>query len=139
MALMFLFPEAGPVTRYARFDEMVSEKEKSRVMKFYLLNIRKHLWFERRRRGRMPVYLSKSPVYISRIGSILKWFPDCRIIYLRRDQAEVLPSWISMNATVFRIFHSPLTDFPLKEETSGLLREWLQKADKALSEIRRGV
>jgi hypothetical protein len=133
--LMFLFPEAEPVTRYARFDEMVPGKERSRVMKYYLRNIRKHLWFARRKRGRMPVYLSKSPVYISRIGTMLKWFPDCRIIYLRRETAEVLPSWISMNATVFRIFHSPSTDFPLKEETRDLLREWIQKADKALSEM----
>ena len=132
--LLFLFPEVLMTRKYTQFDETLSVRERDLIMKYYVKNIRKHLYFYKSINRSSGIYLSKSPVYISKINSIYKTFPDCKIIYIERDPLEVLASWISMNSIVFKMFHSPVIDYPLKEETTDLLENWLHSASVKLSQ-----
>ena len=119
--------------RYARFDEDLTKKEKDSIMIYYIMNVKKHLYFQNRIRKSARIYLAKSPAYICKIDTIYEAFPGCKVIYLERDPVEALPSWISMNSTVFRIFNSPKKEYPLKENTMELLKSWLHSANEKLS------
>ena len=46
---------------------------------------------------------------------------------------EVVPSFLSMTSAVFKIFNSPKTEYPLKEETISLLKIWLNAAKEKLA------
>jgi hypothetical protein len=130
--LQFLFPEMPQIMRYTRFDEDLTASEKKRIMEYYRIQIRKHLYFELRFKKRSCIYLAKSPALVAKMDSLYKTFPGCRIIYLERNPLATLPSWISMNATVFKIFHSPRSRYPLADGTVEMLWNWLQRAKEKL-------
>ena len=80
-------------TDYTYFDQTVPEKEKRRIMSFYERCVKRHLYAHR---DGGKHYLSKNPSSSPRIETLLKSFPDAKIIYLVRNPLDVIPSYISL-------------------------------------------
>jgi len=81
---------------------------RKRVMRFYRGAIQRHLFI----RGRDKHYLSKNPVFSSRVGGLYETFPDARFIYLIRNPLNVIGSVSSYARTVWNDFQGAERDFP---------------------------
>ena len=79
-----------------------SESVQTKLFSFYK-NCLKRIHFVN---GRDKTFLIKSVISSGRILSILKFFPDARIIYIERDPTKTVPSYISMFSVPWKL-HSP--------------------------------
>ena len=107
---------------YAKFDTMVSEKEKQRVMNFYKRCLQRHVYAH----GGRKIYLSKSPSFSASVDSIYKTFPDARIIYLVRNPMEVVPSALNMWAFKWHVTCSPTEKYPYRDEVLDMMKYWYE-------------
>ena len=118
---MFPIMENGS-PKYAKFDTMVSEKEKQRVMNFYKSCLQRHVYAY----GGRKIYLSKSPSFSASVDSIYKTFPDAKIIYLVRNPLEVVPSALNMWAFKWHITCSPTEKYPYRDEVLDMMKYWYE-------------
>jgi len=118
---MFPIMENGS-PNYAKFDTMVSEKEKQRVMNFYKRCLQRHVYAY----GGKKIYLSKSPSFSASVDSIYKTFPDARIIYLVRNPLEVVPSALNMWAFKWHVTCSPTEKYPYRDEVLDMMKYWYE-------------
>jgi hypothetical protein len=96
--LLFLFPLKNEFKWFVHFDRMLSEKEKKRIMTFYVECIRRHAYFKKH----TGHFLSKSPAFSSKIESLFEYFPDGKIIYMARSPLEVIPSIFNLVQEFYR-------------------------------------
>lgn len=87
----YFFPY-GDAEKMARFDVAVASRDQRRIMDFYSQCVRRQAYFT----GGQRTFLSKNPIFSGKVASLLRCFPDCRIIYLVRNPLEVVPSAISL-------------------------------------------
>lgn len=126
---MFPIMEDG-APEYAKFDSALSEKDKKRVMNFYLRCIQRHLYTQKRG----LYYLSKSPSFSGKVDSIYKTFPDAKIIYLVRNPIDVVPSQIHMWSFKWNVTCSPLEDYPYKDVLLDMIKYWYHHPLERLAE-----
>jgi hypothetical protein len=111
--IWFFFPTSVENARFDRFDEVVREPRKRRIMRFYRNCIKRHLYARSRQYGRH--YLSKNPSHTGRIDALLKEFPDARIIYLLREPDEMISSSLSWFSFCWNYFTDPADPYAHKE------------------------
>ncbi len=114
------FPVELDSAPYHRFDQMISPPIKRRVMRFYEQCIKRHLYFH----GGAKHYLTKNPSLTGRIDSLLKYFPDAKIVYLVRNPLENISSQISWFSFAWSYFGKPLVKYPYKEILFDMAKHW---------------
>ena len=117
MDLAWFFPD-GDFARMARFDVAVDPRDQRRIMDFYLRCVRRQAYFKGGRRR----LLSKNPMFSGKVANLLRYFPDCRIVYLVRNPLEVVPSAISLARVIVRSTVGGEPDADLDERSYEILR-----------------
>ena len=79
--------------KFIYFDQKMPSKEKKKIFWYYKTCIKRHIFFHQAQKKH---YLSKSPNFTPKIKTLLKNFPDAKIIYLVRNPMEMVPSYINM-------------------------------------------
>lgn len=95
--LAWFFPFAQ-FDNFARLDIAVPAKEQEQMMKFYLECLKRQAYFK----GGKQRLLSKNPFFSGKIENLLKYFPDCKIIYMVRNPLNVVPSALNMAREIAR-------------------------------------
>ena len=96
--LIWFFPFLDEFTRLTFFDLKIPDRERTRIMSFYRNCVKRQAYFK----GNKGRLLSKSPHFSSKIDSLYRFFPDCRIIYMIRNPLEVIPSMTNMAHEIWR-------------------------------------
>ncbi len=89
--LLFLFPLKGEFSWFQSFDQSLPDSDKNKIMSFYSDCIERQARYLSHR-GNL---LSKSPAFSSKIDSLFRHFPNCKIVYMVRSPLEVVPSVFS--------------------------------------------
>ena len=108
--------------RYAYFDHEMPEANKKRIMRYYRLCLKRHLFFWAGRRDR--VYLAKDPNYSPMVDTLLEHFPGARFIYLARNPLDAVPSHISLKEFEWKLLGSPLEPYSSREYVVQAARHW---------------
>ncbi len=85
-----------------RFLDDEEESVKRNVMDFYESSVQRFMF----RAGRNKTYLAKNVMSTARFKTLLKRFPDAKIIYIARHPYDAVPSMASMFTAMYN-FHSP--------------------------------
>ncbi len=124
--MVFIFPQWKNIHSLIRFDIEVSGKRKQRILTYYKNCIRKHKYVF----GPDKTYLSKSPSHTSKIESLKKTFPDCKLIYLLRFPEQTISSAIGMYKVYNRIFFTGVGLQVLAEQTMNFADIWFANLEK---------
>lgn len=116
----FFVPRDAQSNPYWRYDERVPGWRRRKAMRFYREVIRRHLAVHRD----ATVYVSKSPGFTGRLGSILETFPDARVIELARHPFDCVVSVAGWLSFAWHYFASPTERFPFLPTVLELAREW---------------
>lgn len=95
--LMWFFPYQE-FSRFHKFDMCLAPEQRARIMAFYRDCLKHQAYFK----GSGRSLLSKNPVSSLKVDSLLRWFPDCRIVYLVRNPLEVVASTLNMAQSIWR-------------------------------------
>lgn len=105
----------------------VSAKEENRFFKYYEGIWRRNLELKGGNR-----ILAKSSMLTFRLDALLRRYPDCRLVYVVRDPVEVIPSGMSMLASVLE------NGFDVWNRTSKADQDkWLENLYKASGDMLR--
>ena len=104
-----MLKEAHP---YIYYDEMISSKDKKRIMDFYEGCIQRHYYYHG---GPKRHYLSKNPNFTPAIDTLLSKYPDAKFIYLIRNPLNAVPSHLSLKEREWQMLGSPLEDYACRE------------------------
>lgn len=85
-----------------KFLDDEDESVKKNVMDFYESSVKRFLF----RAGKNKTYLAKNVMSTARFKTLLKRFPDAKIIYIARHPYDAVPSMASMFTAMYN-FHSP--------------------------------
>ncbi|HET9876488.1 MAG TPA: sulfotransferase, partial [Mycobacterium sp.] len=83
------------LSRYEFGIEGVAERDEERFFSYYEACWRRNLTFKNASR-----ILVKSSMLTFRLDALLRRYPDCRLVYVARDPVEVIPSGMSLLASV---------------------------------------
>jgi omega-hydroxy-beta-dihydromenaquinone-9 sulfotransferase len=92
---------------WTRFDTALPEREKKRVMEFYVKCLQRHQYA---RGGNDRHYLAKNPTFSPKIDTLYRYFPDAKFIYLARNPIDVIPSFASMLKFEWETMGSPFEE-----------------------------
>ncbi len=75
----------------------LSPQVRMEIFRFYRQCVQRHLYFHTRYGGAAPsvVFVSKNPAFTLRIETLMRTFPDCRVVCLLRDPLQSVPSMVS--------------------------------------------
>lgn len=124
------FPHPDLVKKYALFDKGVPPRERRRIMRFYRLCLRKHLYAHNSGKK----FLSKNPAFSAKVASLYEFFPNAKIIYLVRNPLDTVPSLISWMTYQWSQFADPADEYLYRDYLVELAKEWyeypLEQLDK---------
>ncbi|MGE5464395.1 MAG: sulfotransferase family protein [Syntrophothermus sp.] len=115
----FMFPFMDEMPNYRHFDEALPPERKRRIMKFYKSMLQRHLYATGKK-----YFVAKNPAFSPKIGTLLEFFPDARIIYLARNPLDMLPSTVSWINYARRAFTDPKEKYLYLEEIVDLTQHW---------------
>jgi hypothetical protein len=118
--IWFMFPVFDELEKYFNFDEKMPSWQKKAIMKFYRRCVQRHLYAH----GGNKIFLSKNPSFTPRIDTILKYFPDAKIINMTRNPIEMIPSNLSWFACCWSWFNDLKEPYPFKKEVMEMCRYW---------------
>ncbi len=98
--LIFPFPFPEDLWSLIRFDAALAPELKRRVMALYKACVQRHLYFH----GPEKRFLSKNPLYSSKIDALGETFPDARVICNVRNPYQAAPSLMSLLIHFWGIF-----------------------------------
>jgi hypothetical protein len=75
------------------------EPQRRRLMRFYAECVRRQLYLN----GPGVIHLSKNPVFVGRLESLLETFPDARIVVPFRNPEETIPSLLKLMQMAWRL------------------------------------
>lgn len=132
LILVFFFPEQKLLDRLLYFDELMPERKRKRLMRFYKRCVQRHLFvFDMHNK---KSYLSKNPCFICKLNSIAETFPESKLIYTLRSPYRTIPSTISLNANLYSFFARRNEESPLAEITRDTVIRWYKMADSSIRE-----
>ena len=124
--------EAAP---YVRFDSDLAASDRDRIMAFYRRCLQRHL--HAHDAGGLQ-YLAKNPALTPKIDSVLRWFPDARIVLLVRSPLEMVPSFVNMMQFSYRVLGVPEESAALRDFVVNMARHWytyaLERLERAPQE-----
>jgi len=74
-------------------------RRRRRLMRFYAECVRRQLYLN----GPGKVHLSKNPVFVGRLESLIETFPDARIVVPFRNPEETIPSLLKLMQMAWRL------------------------------------
>ncbi len=89
---------------YTRFDTDLPERRRDRIMGFYRRCLQRHLYAHA---AAGQQYLAKNPALTPKIDTLLRWFPDAKIIWLVRSPLEMVPSFVNMMQFSYNVLGVP--------------------------------
>lgn len=95
--LAVAWPAPDALGVYRRFDALPEERRRA-LMVFYADCVRRHLLVE----GVQRQFLSRSPLFCNKMGSLLETFPDAFFVVIVRDPAQAIPSMMGLVAAMRR-------------------------------------
>lgn len=104
-ALHELFAEVPAFRRFLHFDRDTAPAQRQRAMELYREMVKRHLFHV----GTDKHFLSKNPLFSTKIESLRQVFPDARFIHLVRDPMRAFPSTASL---LHHIWHAAGTLHP---------------------------
>ncbi len=109
---------------YTRFDTALPQDGKDRIMGFYRRCLQRHL-HAHDAAGRQ--YLAKNPALTPKVDTVLRWFPDAKIIWLVRSPLEMVPSFVNMMQFSYRVLGVPdgVLGAPGEGSEAGALRDFV--------------
>ncbi len=102
--LILLFPDSRWLWRLGRGDEALTTRERKRLMASYRRSIQRHLYFH----GQDKTYLAKNASFATLTQSLIKAFPDARLIACLREPAGVVSSQIASLVPALEALHGPI-------------------------------
>ena len=105
----------------------VTEREKERFFRYYEACWRRNLMYKRSNR-----ILAKTSMLTFRLDEVLKRYPDCKLVYIIRDPVEVIPSGMSLIASVLENGYN-MWDRSSKEDQ----QRWIENLYQASCDILR--
>lgn len=130
---VFAFPYLDEMPPYQYFDRAIPRAERHRLMRFYRIQLQRHLYATGGRH-----YMAKNPLFSAKIESLLETFPDARILYLVRDPQEMLPSTISMFAYLWGLFSVQPEKYPHRDAILAWTRYWYDHPLEVIDRDRSG-
>lgn len=130
-----LLDEMAP---YVRFDARMSPRQRQRIMGFYARCVQRHLHAHHHGSSDARHYLSKSPPFTAKIGSIYETFPDAKVILLVRSPLSVVPSFISFVERSWKIIGGPVGEEVAREKLCGLIDHWYSDPLEQLAQAPQG-
>jgi hypothetical protein len=94
------FPFASEIWSLARFDSLVDDGRRKRIMAFYRSCLQRHLYVH----GTGKRVLSKNPSFSGAIESLHQAFPDARFVFCTRDARKTVPSQLSAISPAATLF-----------------------------------
>jgi hypothetical protein len=89
--LLWFFPFFDEFYWLQNFDGVAPPDDRKRMMTFYKNCIKRQAYYK----NHSGHLLSKGPFASAKVGSLLEYFPGCKIIYMIRNPFEVIPSAIN--------------------------------------------
>ncbi|NIV31747.1 MAG: hypothetical protein GWN58_20355, partial [Anaerolineae bacterium] len=114
---------------YTRFDTALSRSHRDRIMAFYRRCLQRHLHAHD---AAGLQYLAKNPALTPKIDSVLRWFPDARIVLLVRSPLEMVPSFVNMMQFSYRVLGVPEKSDALRDFVVDMARHWYTYAIERL-------
>ena len=105
----------------------VTEREKERFFRYYEGCWRRNLMYKRSNR-----ILAKTSMLTFRLDEVLQRYPDCKLVYIIRDPVEVIPSGMSLIASVLENGYN-MWDRSSKEDQ----QRWIENLYQASCDILR--
>jgi hypothetical protein len=105
----------------------VTEREKERFFRYYEACWRRNLMYKRSNR-----ILAKTSMLTFRLDEVLERYPDCKLVYIIRDPVEVIPSGMSLIASVLENGYN-MWDRSSKEDQE----RWIENLYQASCDILR--
>ena len=102
------------------FDDMLSDREKKRVMRYYRGIIQRHLYVH----GPDRTYLSKNPSFSPMVRTLAAEFPDARFIGCFRHPEQAVPSLIHSMYGGARLFDNDLRGHGYRDELLSMLQHY---------------
>jgi hypothetical protein len=112
-AMYGIFPFFQEVSAL-RFADRLPRRRRRALVRYYRTSVQRFLYNQSANR----VFLLKSVLLAGRMRIISEVFPDARIVHLIRSPYEVLPSFVSMFTTMWKIHSPDISD------DSDCSREW---------------
>ncbi len=125
----FFVPADADRNPYWRFDSRVPAHRRRAAMRFYRGILQRHLALA----PPGSIYLSKSPAFTARLGSLIEEFPDARIIELVRHPFDVVPSGAAWFAFAWHYFASPVDRFPFLDTFLSMANEWYLRPERVIA------
>jgi hypothetical protein len=76
------------------------ERQRRRLMRFYAECVRRQLYLNG---PGIKIHLSKNPVFVGRLESLIETFPDARIVVPFRNPEETIPSLLKLMQMAWRL------------------------------------
>ncbi len=105
----------------------VTERDKERFFRYYEACWRRNLMYKRSSR-----ILAKTSMLTFRLDEVLERYPDCKLVYIIRDPVEVIPSGMSLIASVLENGYD-MWDRSSKEDQE----RWIENLYQASCDILR--
>ena len=112
---------------YTYFDQEMPAAEKQRMMSFYTRCLQRHLYAHGAQRAlgkRERFYLAKNPSFSPMIATLLDYFPDAKFIYLARNPLDMIPSYISLTETEWKILGDPPEPYAARDYILEMAGHW---------------
>ncbi|MEY4602832.1 MAG: hypothetical protein RIT43_124 [Bacteroidota bacterium] len=126
----FFYPEADFFDELLLFDQKISLKRRTRIMKRYRRYVQRHMHVFNPEGNKQ--FLSKNPMMMCKLETLQLLFPDAIILNTQRFPGEVIPSTIALNQTLYGLFTSKKCSDAVNERTKEILVAWYQMAHRAL-------
>ena len=117
------------------FAAWLNSYDQSRGMTDFKTILQYLQWQVPERRGRK--WVLKSPSHLPYTREVASAFPDALLIMTHRDPLEVVPSFVSMEAALYKL-SAEISDQDVGAFWSGRLAEWMQRFAAVRSEIGEG-
>ncbi|MGB5831516.1 MAG: sulfotransferase [Thiohalocapsa sp.] len=126
------FPGAEHLWRIGRFDQVLSDGERSRVLEFYQDCLKKHLYVH----GEHKRLLSKNAAFAPLANSLAEHFTDSRFLICLRDPMETIPSQLSSIRSGLAFFGVPPDSIPIRDRFVNQLAFYYQNLDTLARTLR---
>lgn len=135
--LVVVFPFEDDFTPFVEFDDSLHPGRRSRIMRFYKQCVQRHLFVF----GKGRQYLSKNPIFTSKIRAISETFPDSGIICTTRHPFDVIPSQMNLTLTFCNSFMSPVEEYPMSDSLYDTIAHWYRHSIKEMQKLpsNRGI